>query len=135
MKELSRILVEFYDKMSSWENDMVRGTGLTLQQVHTIEVLGAHGDMKMKELAAKMGITTGTMTINIDKLEKTGYVERKPNEQDRRSTLVGLTSSGKELFEAHDDMHLLLTKEITSSMDEKERKDLIRLLEKLLEGF
>ncbi|MGE4319398.1 MAG: MarR family winged helix-turn-helix transcriptional regulator [Deferribacterales bacterium] len=135
MKELSRILVEFYDKMSSWENDMVRGTGLTLQQVHTIEVLGAHGDMKMKELAAKMGITTGTMTINIDKLEKTGYVERKPNEQDRRSTLVGLTASGKELFEAHDDMHLLLTKEITSSMDEKERKDLSRLLEKLLEGF
>ena len=135
MKELSRCIVEFYDRMTSWENDIVRGTGLTLQQVHTIEVLGSGGDMKMKDLAAKMGITTGTMTINIDKLEKTGYVERKPNEHDRRSTLVGLTDSGKELFEAHDAMHLILTKEITSSLDDTERDQLKKLLSKLLESF
>lgn len=135
MRELSHMLVELYDKMSSWENDMVRGTGLTLQQVHTIEVLGANGDMKMKDLAAKMGITTGTMTINIDKLEKTGYVERKPNEQDRRSTFVGLTDTGRELFRSHDDMHLILTKDITASMDDEERTELKKLLSKLLDGF
>lgn len=135
MKELSHKLVEFYDKMSSWENDMVRGTGLTLQQVHTIEVLGANGDMKMKDLASKMGITTGTMTINIDKLEKTGHVERKPNEHDRRSIFVGLTDTGKELFRSHDDMHLILTRDIASSLDESERAELLRLLSRIIDGF
>lgn len=135
MKELSRKLVELYDKMSSWENDMVRGTGLTLQQVHTIEVLGAHGAMRMKELASMMGITTGTMTINIDKLEKTGYVERKPNENDRRSIFVDLTESGEELFRSHDELHLMLTRDIASSLDEHEKDMLIELLNKLTERF
>lgn len=135
MKELSRKLVELYDKMSSWENDMVRGTGLTLQQVHTIEVLGAQGAMRMKELAAMMGITTGTMTINIDKLEKAGYVERKPNESDRRSIFVSLTKNGEDLFVSHDELHLTLTEDIASSLDEHEKKILTDLLGRLIDSF
>lgn len=133
--ELSHLLVEFYDKMSSWENEVVKGSGLTLQQMHTIEVLGAKGAMRMKELARRMGITTGTLTVNIDKLEKSGYVQRIPNENDRRSILVELTSSGVEVFEQHDDMHCVLTKEITSQLDDEDIKNLKNILHKVLENF
>ena len=60
---LNQTLTEFYDKMSSWEQSVVKETGYSLAQIHTIEVLGSFGALRMKELAQKLGITTGTLTV------------------------------------------------------------------------
>ncbi|MBF4242497.1 MarR family transcriptional regulator, partial [Vibrio anguillarum] len=43
IEKLNQQLTEFYDKMSSWEQSVVRETGYSLAQIHTIEVLGIHG--------------------------------------------------------------------------------------------
>lgn len=58
LEHLSQLITEFYDKMSSWEQSVVKETGYSLAQVHTIEVLGVHGALRMKELSEKLGITT-----------------------------------------------------------------------------
>ncbi|OXX46039.1 MarR family transcriptional regulator, partial [Vibrio sp. V17_P4S1T151] len=42
IEKLNQQLTEFYDKMSSWEQSVVRDTGYSLAQIHTIEVLGIH---------------------------------------------------------------------------------------------
>lgn len=91
LKQLNHLLIEFYDKLSSWEQSVVKETGYTLAQVHTIEVLGSHGPMRMKELADRLSITTGTLTVQVDKLVKAGLIVRLPQESDRRSILVDLT--------------------------------------------
>lgn len=88
---LSHTIVEFYEKLSSWEMAVVKDAGHSLPQIHAVEILGGNGDMRMKELAEKMGITTGTLTVQIDKMELAGLVARKAHQQDRRSILVGLT--------------------------------------------
>ena len=59
----------------------------------------------MKELAEKMGLTTGTITLMVDRLEKQGAAARKPHAKDRRSILVVLTKEGKRLFEEHHQLH------------------------------
>jgi len=51
LTELNNLITEFYDKMSSWEMSVVKETGYSLAQIHTLEVLGSHGAMRMKELA------------------------------------------------------------------------------------
>lgn len=58
-EELTSLLVEFYERFSSWEQGVVRESGITLPQMHTLEVLGVAGDLRMKELAEKLGVTTG----------------------------------------------------------------------------
>ncbi|MGR5457310.1 MarR family winged helix-turn-helix transcriptional regulator, partial [Vibrio alfacsensis] len=78
-------------KMSSWEQSVVKETGYSLAQVHTIEVLGIHGAMRMKELADKLGITTGTLTVQVDKLVAANLMERLPHPNDRRAIVVALT--------------------------------------------
>ena len=60
IQQLNHAIIEFYDKLSSWENAVVKGKSLTLAQTHTIEVIGSHGPMRMKELANKLGITMTT---------------------------------------------------------------------------
>ncbi len=131
--ELSDKLVEFYDKMSSWENAVVKGTDLTPAQMHTIEVIGTYKTMKMRELAARLGITTGTLTIGIDKLEKKGLVARKPHEHDRRSWLIVLTEAGEDIFEQHHRFHYDFIEEIVHDLSDEEIEQFSGTLKKIVD--
>lgn len=128
---LNHLIIEFYEKLSSWEYSVVRGQELTLSQMHAIEILGLHQAMRMKELAEKMGVTTGSLTVVVDKLVKKGLVKRTPHESDRRSLIVELTEEGMEHFAEHDHLHSQLTDEIVNHLSDEETKQLERLLEKI----
>ncbi len=132
---LSHQFAEFYDKISSWEYSIVKDSGLSPAQMHTVEVIGHNQNMRMKELAERLGVTTGTLTVGVDKLEKMGLVERKPHEKDRRSWLIVLTEKGKLMYEQHHRFHQEFTHEITSDLSNEEIKTLSKLLGVVLEGM
>ena len=132
VKELSDLIIEFYEKLSSWEQSIVEGSGITLSQMHTIEILGVNNMIKMKDLASKMGVTTGTLTVMIDNLEKKGLVQRIQNPEDRRSYVIRLTDTGKKQYRRHSNFHLELTRECTSGFSEEEIKIFRRLLERFI---
>lgn len=113
---LSHQLAEFYDKMASWEHSIVKDSGLSPAQMHTVEIIGHNQDMRMKELAERLGVTTGTLTVGVDNLEKLGLVERKPHESDRRSWLIVLTNEGKQMYEQHHKYHQEFTNEISRDL-------------------
>ncbi|WP_027721871.1 MarR family winged helix-turn-helix transcriptional regulator [Maridesulfovibrio zosterae] len=135
LNSLNHSIVEFYEKLSSWENDVVRDKGLTLSQMHTLEVLGIHESIRMKELAKHMGITTGTLTVLVDRLEEKKYVCRIPNQTDRRSILVELTESGQKMFEEHDRLHLRLIEEITTDLSDSQKELLLSCIDKMNASF
>ncbi len=133
--ELSQILIELYDKISSWEHEVVLKSGLSTAQMHAVETIGHHKSLRMKELAEKMGITTGTLTVMVDRLEREGLVARQSHPTDRRSYVIVLTDRGEELFEEHHQMHCLLTTELTASFSDDEMDDLKGYMERLLAQF
>lgn len=135
LERLSDLLIEFYEKLSSWEQAVVRDTPITLPQMHTLEILGQQSPLRMKELAAKMGVTTGTLTVNVDRLEKQGLVARIPHETDRRSILVALTPAGEELFREHHDHHLHLTRELQAALTPEETAQFASILAKLTQAL
>ena len=129
---LSHLFAEFYDKIASWEHSIVKDSGLSPAQMHTVEVIGHNQNMRMKELAERLGITTGTLTVGVDKLEKMGLVERKPHEKDRRSWLIVLTGKGKLMYEQHHRFHQEFTREISRDLSNEKIKSLTDLLEIVL---
>ena len=133
IESLSHQIIELYDKISSWENSVVKDTGLTPAQMHTIEVIGHKKDLRMKELADKLGITTGTLTIGVDRLVKSGFVERKPHTSDRRSYFVVLTEKGEEMYADHHRFHEEFTREITADLSDEEMNTLHTLLQRVLQ--
>ena len=138
MKEIEKLnhsIIEFYDKLSSWEQSVVKEKHFSLAQTHTIEVLGSHGAMRMKELATRLGITTGTLTVQVDKLVNAGLIQRRPHHSDRRSILVDLTEAGQSFYREHDDLHLNLTEDLTANLDAKEREILLNCLSKMNAEF
>jgi DNA-binding MarR family transcriptional regulator len=60
--------------------------------------LKRHGKMTGRELAARLGVTPGTVIPLIDRLEERGYLRRVPDQADRRLTWLELTPAGQEFF-------------------------------------
>ncbi|HEX9777311.1 MAG TPA: MarR family transcriptional regulator [Geopsychrobacteraceae bacterium] len=135
VKGLARQIVEFYEKLSSWEHEVVRGSDLTPGQMHAIEIIGHEKSLRMKELAEKLGVTTGTLTVTADRLERKGLLERRPHESDRRSYRVVLTAAGEKHFEQHHEFHLKLTEEIASALTPEELENFELLLQKVIKQF
>lgn len=135
IEELTELLVEFYERFSSWEHGVVKESGITLPQMHTLEILGSAGDLRMKELASKMGITTGSLTVLVDRLERAGLVARKPNEHDRRSIQVGLTDEGKRHFHEHHKLHTQLSQDIAGALNPEEAAQFVHMLRRIVTCF
>ncbi len=64
------------------------GIGLTdMQMLHMLQL---YGPSTPSRLAVWTGLSSGGVTVALDRLEKAGYVRREANPEDRRSLLVVL---------------------------------------------
>ncbi|MBY8171768.1 MarR family transcriptional regulator [Vibrio fluvialis] len=135
LTELNNLITEFYDKMSSWELSVVKETGYSLAQIHTLEVLGSHGAMRMKELANRLSITTGTLTVQVEKLVQAGLIERQSLEGDRRSIVVDLTEQGQSVYRDHNALHIALTQDLTRHFTEQQHQALVQMLTQMNKEF
>ena len=68
---------------------MARRTGLGLSEMAALEHLRhSHGGLTPTELGRRLSLSSGAITALVDRLERTGHVERRPNPADRRSSVV-----------------------------------------------
>jgi Transcriptional regulators len=131
IKELTHELLFFFNGFSSWENSIVRASDLTVSEAHALEVLGEHGKINMKVLAQKLGVTTGTTTVTVDRLEKKNFAQRESIQEDRRVNLIALTETGKKAFEEHHAYHVQLTEQMVLSLSEDEIRQFLNTLKKI----
>ncbi len=106
-----------------------------LDAILTLRRAGPPYRLTPTQLFEAMMMSSGGMTSLIDRLEKAGWVGRSPNPDDRRGTLVTLTPEGLKLTEALlPDMIAGQARQL-AALDEAERAELARLLEKMLAGL
>ncbi len=73
---------------------MSRALGLNATDSECLSYLSINGGMATpKELGRYTGLTTGSTTAMLDRLEKVGYISRKPNPKDRRGVLVEISQT------------------------------------------
>ncbi|MCG9966779.1 MarR family transcriptional regulator [Pelotomaculum terephthalicicum JT] len=131
INELSHELLHFFNGLSSWESSVVRNSDLSVSEAHALEVLGQFGRMNMKSMAQKLGVTTGTTTVTVDRLEKKDYARRESIREDRRVNLISLTEKGCRAFDEHNKFHLTLTEQMISALSEEESNRLLTILKKI----
>lgn len=136
LDELTHELFTFFNGFSSWENSVIKTSDLTVSEAHAIEVLGQFGQMNMKKLAQCLGVTTGTTTVTVDRLEKKDYARRGAVKEDRRVHLITLTEKGQQAFAEHHQYHYNLTEQIVSVLSDEENEQLLKILKKInVEAF
>ncbi len=70
-----------------------------LQVLHLLQL--AEAPMTPGMLGKLTGLTSGGVTVALDRLEKGGFIKRRPNPDDRRSLLVQIIPSSIKKFEPH----------------------------------
>src|SRR5580704_12346473 len=74
----------------------VAGLDMGLSDFGVLEALLHKGPLSIKDLGAKVLLTSGSITTAVDRLEAKGLVERINDKQDRRSRIVRLTAMGRQ---------------------------------------
>jgi DNA-binding MarR family transcriptional regulator len=88
--------------------------------------------ISMSGLANKLGLDTSTLTRNIQKLEKMGFVRREQDKKDRRILVAYLTDKGKGRVEKIEESLLDLNFSMMKYIDLDDQENIPEMLEKLV---
>ena len=94
--------------------------GFNVTDMECLRLLFLKGIATPTELARHTGLTSGATTAMLDRLEKAGLIERRPNPDDRRGTLIAPVKSGAEKVASGFESARKAQEELISSYSEKE---------------
>lgn len=93
---------------------------LTVHEMHTIEAIGLSGRRNTSDVARRLKVTLGTVSVAVNNLVNKGYVERSRDPKDRRIYLLKLTKNGRILYRVHHKLHMDMVKHTIHGFDKEE---------------
>src|SRR5262249_33465482 len=78
--------------------------------------------MPQARLMDALGLTSGTVSVRLDRLEQRGIVSREPDPGSARGSLVRLTGKGLRLFDEVAPVHLANEDRLLSALSRDERQ-------------
>ena len=97
-----------------------------------LEALLHKGPLPINEIGKKVLLTSGSITVAVDRLEDRGLVERRAHGTDRRAKIVHLTKEGRKLITRAYASHAADMEQLAlASLTAVERRTLITLLKKI----
>jgi DNA-binding MarR family transcriptional regulator len=107
---------------------------LSISQFDIMATLGFEQGITQQELAERLLVTKGNICGMIDRMEASGWVERRSDPDDRRTNRLFLTRRGKTLLaQSAPGQHALL-EEIMSALEPGELQALYQYLDRLDES-
>ena len=116
-------LTLFRNAVSEW-------AGLNTTDMECLRLLFFKGISTPTELARHTGLTSGATTAMLDRLEKAGLIERRPNPDDRRGTLILPAKSAAEKAASWFESARKAQDELVSSYSEKELEIIVDVFER-----
>lgn len=126
--QLMNIAVKGFD-------ELLLPLGINLGEFDVLAALrrgGVDNVLTPTQLANVAMLSPGGMTNRLNRLEKRGYIRRRPDPLDRRGSLVTLTKAGVKIADAAVELVIEAQTGIVNALTPKERERLDRSLDKLI---
>jgi DNA-binding MarR family transcriptional regulator len=110
-------------------------TSPDFQVIVTLRRAGRPYRMTQARLMTELALTSGTVSVRVDRLVRRGVVARESDAEDRRTVRVRLTEEGLALFDEIAPLHLANEDRLLSALTADEQAQLGDLLRRLLVSF
>jgi DNA-binding MarR family transcriptional regulator len=108
--------------------------GVRKYHFRVLVALSEHGSLSQADLGRQLHIDRSDMVAVVGELERTGYLGRTRDPEDRRRNVVALTSAGEAALERMQAAVERAQADLLAPLSAAERRELARLLERLLSG-
>ncbi len=125
LRQANRVLTSHYD-------EYLRDLGLTTAQFSILRSLWYMKCTAQKDLQAVLVLQQTSLTRNLKLLQKAGYIQTTPGEQDRRISMVSLTEEGKNIFKQARVRWKKAQKNVSERLGEKNSRQLIKIAEAII---
>jgi DNA-binding MarR family transcriptional regulator len=112
----------------------VSGTDLSVLQ-YIWRAKSGRRSVRVKDLTTHLGLTGPAVTGIIDRLERQGILQRVPNPEDGRSRFIELTPGQEQVFAAALDSTNEQLHELLSSFSERERRRIVRIVDRIVSAL
>src|SRR3954468_22776762 len=92
----------------------------TFDVLVTLARLDEPDGVTQRRLMDELGLTSGTISVRMDRLVGEGLVDRRPDPASARNTLISLTERGRDLFERVVPAHLANERRLLSALDDEQ---------------
>jgi DNA-binding MarR family transcriptional regulator len=94
MEALTKEVRQFIAGAILFNLKVAENLGRNATDLQCLNLLEIQGSATPGELARWSRLTTGGITVVLDRLQKAGYIRRRPNPKDRRSSVIRPIPSG-----------------------------------------
>lgn len=126
--ELEHLLREISVLIKRRGREILNDFPITPPQFNALLALRHLGVPTMSQLCDHLGLASSTVTDLVDRMERTGLVERVRDSEDRRVIRLQVTERGQEVFNAVIGHRRRFLGGVLEGMDEGAVGELIRLL-------
>jgi DNA-binding MarR family transcriptional regulator len=92
---LGEAVQRYQASVTDFDREVARLMGVNETDLRCLEVL-LEAPATPSHLSVRLGLTTGSVTAMLDRLEKLDYLARSPHPTDRRKTVVSITPKATE---------------------------------------
>lgn len=114
---------------------LVGPLGLHRGQPLVLKALWGQEGLTHTELGNLLHVRPATVTNMVKHMERTGFVERRTDEQDRRVSRVYLTAAGRDIQGQVQQTWIDFEAQVFDGLDQEERALLRRMLEQVQENM
>lgn len=134
---LNELLVDLFNFILLIEEKNLQdlGVNLSMTEVHILEAVSKSESNMMSQIAKRLMVTQGTLTVSASKLVKKGYVERVRDEKDKRIVRLLLTEKADPVLAIHDKFHGEMIEKLLNELDLEKEEELIRSLKNVMRFF
>lgn len=116
------------------EYEIKNKLGLTSSQWKVILALNLFDGLSQRELADRIYVDGSTLVPVIDKMEKNGLLERKPDPKDRRNNRLYLTKKSESIVDSIVEIILQLRKTFYKGLSKNDLESMRPRLKKMIDN-
>ncbi|MFS0766964.1 MarR family winged helix-turn-helix transcriptional regulator [Peribacillus phoenicis] len=120
LESLTHRLQRYGMRSVLFQQNMAQKIGVSHTDLKSAEILNETGTITAGELSKITGLSTGSVTALINRLEKSGYVKRERDQLDGRRVMIAPIPERQEQIKSHYQSLSMSTKELCSSYNEQE---------------